>query len=507
MRVAPRCFIMNTETSRAGVTSDQLEVLLRVIEEIPELVMVTTRDGTIEYVNRAFEEVSGYSRAEIVGRRPNVLKSGEHDDAMYKQLWATVLQGEVYRGALINRRKDSRLYCENKTIVPIRDEQSAIAGFIAIGTDVTERVAQEGALRQSERSLGLLAGAFPGIAYSMSLSDRTEIELLNDNVFEMTGFSADELMQAGEFPMSSLMSEVDRSRRSGEILDAAKSQRPFRVEYAVQHRSGTQRHFLECGRLIRNPNAPVPQVYGVILDVSDSRKLEESLRESEEALSGLSARILDTQEFERQRVARELHDGVGQMLTSIKMHIENASTLISDHRTGNGLEVLAKVVSMVPQIMDEVRRISMDLRPSILDDLGIIATINWFCRNFAEASQGIRIQRDILLEENEVHESHKIVIYRVLQEAMNNVAKHSKADLVRVRLSRLEDHIELAVEDNGCGFDVDRSLVHRRGRQGFGLSSMEERLKAIGGYLSVKSTKQIGTIVRAILPYSPRDKA
>ncbi|MGH6884162.1 MAG: sensor histidine kinase, partial [Hypericibacter sp.] len=173
---------------------------------------------------------------------------------------------------------------------------------------------------------------------------------------------------------------------------------------------------------------------------------------------------------------------------------------IKSGQFGNGEKVLRSIVPMVQETLDEVRRISMDLRPSILDDLGIVATIGWFCRNFSATCADLRIELDLHVDEREVPESLKIVIYRVLQEAMTNIGKHARADFVRVRLSRPVRDFELVIEDNGCGFEVAEVMARGPSLRGVGLASMRERVEVIGGRLSIQSGKQIGTVIQAILP-------
>ena len=139
----------------------------------------------------------------------------------------------------------------------------------------------------------------------------------------------------------------------------------------------------------------------------------------------------------------------------------------------------------------------MDLRPSMLDDLGLLATLSWFCRRFQTIYSGIRVDQEIDIEEKEVADSLKIVIYRIIQETMNNIAKHSKADLVRLCLRKMDDRVELILQDNGRGFAPEKAVSMESKSRGFGLTSMRERVKLSGGSLVIESTEGKGTIIRA----------
>jgi signal transduction histidine kinase len=154
---------------------------------------------------------------------------------------------------------------------------------------------------------------------------------------------------------------------------------------------------------------------------------------------------------------------------------------------------------MFQDTIEEARRIAMDLRPPILDDLGILATTNWFCREFRKTYSSINIEKTIEMEENDVPEFQKIVMFRVLQEALNNVAKHSKADLVLVRLRKKEGRTELTIRDNGAGFDPQSSNSTQYQDGGSGLAGMKERTTLSGGRFSV-DTSDAGTVIEASWP-------
>lgn len=229
-------------------------------------------------------------------------------------------------------------------------------------------------------------------------------------------------------------------------------------------------------------------------EIKERKTTEKALRESEMRLRYLSSQLLSAQENERKRVAAELHDSIGQTLAALKLRMENALQPVNKEEAQPLADSLATVIRMVQGAIEEVRRIQSDLRPSILDDLGILATIAWFCRESQTVYSNIRIERQITIQENEVPELLKTVIFRVLQEAMNNIARHGKADLVRLSFRETDGRLELAIEDNGQGFDVDSA------RKGLGLASMRERTEFSGGVFSIQSVRGKGTVVQASWP-------
>jgi len=190
---------------------------------------------------------------------------------------------------------------------------------------------------------------------------------------------------------------------------------------------------------------------------------------------------------------------LGASLATTKFKMEAAVNEMGD---GNAQTkaALESVIPIIEETIKEARRIQMALRPSMLDDLGILATINWFCRQFESTYTHIHIGQEINIEESEVPDSLRTVIFRLLQEAMNNIAKHSKGDRVNLLLRKMDGGIELRVQDNGQGFDPEEAISRVGTAKGLGLDSMRERAQLSGGSFSIESSKGAGTVIRATWP-------
>jgi signal transduction histidine kinase len=232
-------------------------------------------------------------------------------------------------------------------------------------------------------------------------------------------------------------------------------------------------------------------------EIKERIHVEEALRESENHLRYLSSQLLTAQEDERKRISLELHDSIGQTLSALKFTVENSLIQVGKNNVGVPVEPLKAIIPLIQESIEEVRRIQMDLRPSTLDDLGILATISWFCREYQTIYSGIRIEQQIDIHEDDVPDPLKIVVYRVLQEALNNITKHSGADLVLLSLSKADSTIKLTIEDNGLGFDLDEVFSVESSRRGIGLASMRERTEISGGAFAIESVKGTGTTIRA----------
>lgn len=231
-------------------------------------------------------------------------------------------------------------------------------------------------------------------------------------------------------------------------------------------------------------------------------QLERRVRERTRALEALSARLLRAQEEERKRIAGDLHDGIGQCLSAVKFMVETALEQMSDRPDEPALTPLKALVPLLREASEEVRTIIMNLRPSILDDLGIVATVGWFCRQFQSVYSYIRVGQRIEIQEDEVPEPLKIIVFRILQEAMNNVAKHGEAERIHLFLGRRGNTLELRVEDNGRGFTATEYLTEKSDDRGFGIAGMRERAELSGGEFRIESAPHQGTVVRAAWPFS-----
>ena len=189
----------------------------------------------------------------------------------------------------------------------------------------------------------------------------------------------------------------------------------------------------------------------------EHRHSEEELGKTREQLREVSFKLLLAEETERKRIAQEIHDGVGQHWATVRLRVEGILNQLDK-------EIAAPLKDILPIIqvgIEETRRIQMNLRPALLDDLGILATLRWFCREFQKAHPAIRVETKIEIHEEDISNPIKTVIYRVLQEALNNISKHSRTTLVVLSLQKKEGRIELTVQDHGRGFDTDVVLSQK----------------------------------------------
>ncbi len=314
---------------------------------------------------------------------------------------------------------------------------------------------------------------------------------------KMVGWSEEELL-GGKAPFVYWPPEEIENiyRTYQEILREEKSSGSFELRF--QRRGGERFDVLLLDSQIKDKRGKVIGRVSSIGDITALKRTESALRESENQLKQLASRILTVQEEERKRIAGELHDGIAASLAAIKFNLE--TTLNKMRKTTAAYGSLCALVSKIQQTVEEVRAIMANLRPPVLDHMGIKAAADWLCREFEKTYSQISVEKKFEIDEKEVPDSLKIVIFRILQEAMNNVAKHSTGDLVHLCLLKNEGKIELSVEDNGAGFGPDEISSANEGGRGLGLVSMRERAQLSEGSFWLESVKGKGTTVRAAWP-------
>lgn len=235
-------------------------------------------------------------------------------------------------------------------------------------------------------------------------------------------------------------------------------------------------------------------------DIDKWLSIEEALRVTRAQLQRLAAQHLAIQESERRRVAVELHDGLGQTLSLAKLTMQAAINSVNSGAIDHVRNNLERATAQVKAALEDLRRIAMNLRPSALDDLGIVATMNWYLREVEGAHPNLTIEREISVNEADVPEPLKISIFRIAQEATGNALKHAGADRISVRLTNLRGLLNLAIDDDGRGFDAGREDGHPDFTHGIGLQSMKERAELSGGSYEFQSSPGRGTRIRVWWP-------
>jgi signal transduction histidine kinase len=214
----------------------------------------------------------------------------------------------------------------------------------------------------------------------------------------------------------------------------------------------------------------------------------------------LSSKILAAQEQERRRIASDLHDGVAQTLGVVKYSVESRIAQLERDNPGLDLRQFESVIDQIREAVDDIRKISRNLSPSVLDEFGICVAIDMLCRDFESEVPAINIDCRACVDEIGLPEIVKVAIYRVVQEALNNIQKYASARQVEVAVAAGDDELSLLIRDDGEGFDAAEVLLGSDQQRGMGLVSMKERVEVTGGTFQLESSPGQGTAIAATWP-------
>ncbi len=500
-----------------------------VVETAIDAIITVDRQGMIIFWNPQAEQMFGYAANEMIGK-PVATIMPERFRQKHKRGINRATSSRKHKIAgnvheLVGLRKDGSEFPLELSLANWETKEGTF--FTAIIRDISERKQAERALheahnelerRVNERTAELgntneklrnqifeceqaeLALRESELKYATLVEDALigvyiiqdgKIEFVNDKFADIYGYSKDELIGMDSLNLVHpddrlLVKKLREKRLGGEKVPAEYESKGLRKNGDIIWVMRSFSQITYKGR---------PAISGIVANISKRRKAEEALRKSDKELRVLSNKLLSAEEKERKRIARELHDSIGQALSAIKFSVENALRELRAADNPIDLGSLEAVIPLTQKTIEEVRGIVKDLRPSILDDLGILATIGWFCREFQNVYAGIRIETTIDIEEKEVPLYLKTPIYRIMQEALNNVAKHSRANFIHLQLMKKEAGMHLKIQDNGRGFNPDRAMALQTSRRGFGLASMRERAELSGAMFEIDSIKGAGTTI------------
>jgi PAS domain S-box-containing protein len=442
--------------------------------------------GTILLANPALCSILGHGENELCGMNCSQFANPEdsQDDwALFQQLSA----GAIDHYSLEKRyvRKDGTQIWGRLNVSLLEDGDGGSPLVFAFVEDVTERKRMEDALRDSEQRFRL--AAYAGKMFSYEWDAATDVVALSGEYVEILFTDKVEGLTTGQ-QMAAKVHQDDRER----VLVANAALSPEKPYLRVSHRMASpdgsviwvektgRAHFNEQGKLLR--------IVGMVSDITE-RKL------AEKALADVSRRLIEAQEQERDRIARELHDDVGQRLALLAVELDQLH--MEPPETPELLDRMGELQKQASEIATDIQTLSHDLHSAKLEYLGPVGAMRSLCQELGEQTK-LKIEFKTQDLPNPLPPDISLCLFRVLQEALRNAVSHSGARQVEVELWGTPDEIHLAVSDRGIGFDSKTA----RGSRGLGLVSMEERLKLLKGSISIESQPNRGTTIHARLPLS-----
>ena len=512
--------------------------LAAIVDSSNDAIISKDLDGVISSWNAAAEQLFGYSEVEAVGHPITlIIPTDRHDEE--REILRRLGEGERLEHFETRRvTRDGRFLDVSITVSPVRDSGGTIVGASKILRDVSETRRMHRALRESERRL---ASELACVKALQSISTRLISERTPESLFAQLLDAAMELMGADAASVQMLMPGTQSLKLLGwrnfhpesatfwdEVIAEAGSTCGVAlrdntrvhvsdvescvfmagtqdlVEYrrsrirAVQSTPLHTRTGQPLGMLSthwRFPHTPTDDdltLFDVLArqaaDLIERTVTESSLRQAKGALATINQRLLAAQDEERKRIARELHDDVGQRLAVLQVNLD---VLVQEGRTSDVERGIQEARAIVSDLAKDVHDFSHRLHPARLEYLGIVKAAAGLCREVG-ARHDVQVSFQVEGAFEELPDRLSVCLYRVLQEALQNAVKHSGAAVIDVFLHRSRDEVELTIHDHGVGFDIETLTGF-----GLGLTSMKERLAAVNGQLRILSAAGQGTTVRA----------
>jgi len=471
--------VMQDITARRKI-EEKLYLMQHAIDSSSNGIVITglaDADYAVIYANKAFSRMTGYPLQELVGHNCRIMQNNDSDQEDIHELRAALQSKRDAHVILRNYRKDGSLFWNEIYISPIQDQQGRVTHYVGVLNDVTHRVEMEDALGKSEAGI---RSVFNNVSDGIIIIDEHGIiEQLNPSAEKLFGYAAEELINHN---INTLMPEPDRSRHdsylknylgsgNAKILDTRREVNGLRKDGSIfPMELGVSRFYVDQHHFF----------IGTVHDITERKKAEAALRD-------LSGHLAAAREDERTRIAREIHDELGSLLTAQKMDLSWLQKQIpADLSLCH--EKIAVMNLHLNDGIGSVRKIIADLRPSILDHLGLLAAIDWKLDEFRRQNG---IQCALTVQENNVvmDEGRDIAVFRIMQEALTNIAQHSGASHVTLDVETDANNLMMKITDNGCG--MTKAQMHKSGK--YGILGMHERARHFGGEVVIVSDPGKGT--------------
>jgi PAS domain S-box-containing protein len=487
------------------------------VQGVPDYAIVMLDpDGRISSWNSGAEQINGYKSSEIIGKHFSIfyleedLRRGK--PALELEVAARIGRFEDYGWRV---RKDGSRFWANVVISALRDEEGRLYGFGKVTRDVTERRDAEEALRASEERFRLLVQGVRDYAIFM-LDPKGNVNSWNDGAERINGYKAGEVVgrnfsiffpehdQIAGKPERELQKAIADGRFEDEGWRVRKDGSRFWASVvltALRDQAGNLYGFSKVTRDItekRNAQETLQRSHAELeRQIGERARAQRKLEASEQSLRELSGQLLRMQDKERGRVGRELHDTIGQYLSALKMSLES----LNGHALSAGMVTrLEDCIRLADESIREVRTISYLLYPPMLEEMGLLTAIEWHVEGFASRS-GIQVDCQIDPEIGRLPSDVELAIFRICQESLTNIHRHSGSARADVRLWIENGKIVLEIKDEGKGAPpgVLEFSEDALGTLGVGLRGMNERVRQLGGKLELMSSNK-GMTVRAAIP-------
>ncbi len=461
------------------------------VSNSPDFIALHDREGKYLFLNHYAE---GFTEKDVLGKKGLEFVSHESRE-LYKTKFEECIHTLTKQFAEYSAMGDSvkvRIY--ESTFVPIIGHGSEI-NVLVVAKDITDRKQAEEEMRDSEtRFRNLFENSLMGISTATPDGRLIQVNLAYAHMY---GYDKPEKMMAEVKNVGQLYANPEDRKEVLRILAERGVMEPKEME--VVQRDGTRFFVLVSAREVRDSSGKLLILQASHIDITERKRAEEEISKSHEELRMLANHLQNIREEERNHLAREFHDQIGQSMTALKMDLSLLLRTISDEKQDVPRKLILKELQSMQKLVDETSQllwaIITELRPQMLDDLGLVATLEWEAQRF-ESRTGISCEFKSTAGDIPLDSKKSIALFRIYQEALTNITRHAHATIVKSGLQRDGEMLVLAIKDNGCGISIDEQFKQKP----FGLIGMRERAMALGGQLKISGIAGGGTTIIVRVP-------
>jgi PAS domain S-box-containing protein len=503
---------VNERTLQLKQSEEQFRTLAN---SIPQLTWIADAAGSILWYSDRWYEYTGLRREEVSGSTWKSRVAPEDLKAVLEIWDASIARGEPFEMEFRLRGADHVCRWFLTQVTPIRDASGAVTRWFGARTNIHEQREIRRALEETQERLVLAQKAANCGTFDYDVA--TGVNFWSDELKQMYGFLPGAFSETYEAWLDCVVSE---DRQLAEQPSFGESPE-FETEFRIRRRDNNEIRWINMrGRIRRDLSGRPLRIVGLQIDTTRMKRVEEDLKRAHDDLEGrvltrtaelrvaedhlrrLSGHLMQSQDDERRRIARELHDGLGQYLVASKMSLDVLSMSLS--RDADAAERLADAIKQIETAIGETRTISHLLHPPLLDEVGLESALVWYAEGFAKRS-GLPVNVEIAPSIGRLPTDVETALFRVVQECLTNVHRHSGSPSASVRLFRNEDELRLEVRDEGSGMPVTPAAGDSaRPAPGVGLQGIRERVLQLHGKVEVVSSIGKGTTVIVTLPRAPQ---
>jgi PAS domain S-box-containing protein len=459
-------------------------------ENACEGIFQTTPEGKFITANYALAHMLGFDSAEEMIAARTDIANEHYVDPQRRDEFKRLLEVNdfVLEFELEAYRKDGSRVWLSENVRAVRDESGEVLYFEGTCLDITERRRAEEALHESEERYREMFENAKDAIYVHDLTGR--YTSVNRAAEQLSGFTREQIL--GKH-FSNFVAPRDLKYARTNLCRKLDEENETIYEVDMITRDGRRIPVEVSSRLIYEKGVAVG-VQGTARDITERKRAQEALRM-------YSQRLMEVQEVERENLARELQEQIGQALTAVR---NNLHSIQRSGRTADGVPPLDESIRIVDEALGRVRELSIELRPSLLDDLGLSVALRQYVDRYAQRTGITAEVLNGFKDDSRLPRELETACFRITQEALTNVARHAHAVNVSVQLERFRERMLLTIMDDGVGFDIDNLRKSASAASALGLRGMEERALAVGGYVEVDSALGRGTRVRATFPFKQK---